>query len=72
MGTKAKVESIDGTRTQIYIPNGVQSGETIEIPNKGYKNAKGESLGENYQIAFKESDEQKIDEALSRKNKRKL
>lgn len=36
------------------------------------KNAKGESLGENYQIAFKESDEQKIDEALSRKNKRKL
>ena len=42
LGTKAKVESIDGTRTQIYIPNGVQSGETIEIPNKGYKNAKGE------------------------------
>ena len=36
------------------------------------KDAKGESLGENYQIAFKESDEQKIDEALSRKNKRKL
>lgn len=36
------------------------------------KNANGESLGENYQIAFKESDEQKIDEALSRKNKRKL
>ena len=28
--------------TQIYIPNGVQSGEIIEIPNKGYKNAKGE------------------------------
>lgn len=24
------------------------------------KNAKGESLGENYQIAFKESDEQKL------------
>lgn len=36
------------------------------------KNVNGESLGENYQIAFKESDEQKIDEALSRKNKRKL
>lgn len=36
------------------------------------KNAKGESLGESYNIAFKESDEQKIDEALSRKNKRKL
>ena len=42
LGTKAKVESIDGTKTQIYIPNGVQAGETIEIPNKGYKNAKGE------------------------------
>lgn len=36
------------------------------------KNAKGESLGESYNIAFKESDEQKINEALSRKNKRKL
>lgn len=36
------------------------------------KNAKGESLGESYNIAFKESDEQKIDEALSRTNKRKL
>lgn len=36
------------------------------------KNAKVESLGESYNIAFKESDEQKIDEALSRKNKRKL
>ena len=36
------------------------------------KNAKGESLGESYNIAFKESDEQKIDEAKRRKNKRKL
>lgn len=37
------------------------------------KNANGQSLGENsYNIAFKESDGQKIDEALSRKNKRKL
>lgn len=36
------------------------------------KNAKGESLGESYNIAFKESDEQKINEALSRTNKRKL
>ena len=42
LGTKAKVESIDGTKTQIYIPNGSQSGEIIEIPNKGYKNTKGE------------------------------
>ena len=42
LGTKAKVNSIDDTKTQIYIPNGIQSGETIEIPQKGYKNAKGE------------------------------
>jgi len=42
LGTKAKVNSIDDTKTQIYIPNGIQSGETIEIPEKGYKNASGE------------------------------
>ena len=42
LGTKAKVNSIDDTKTQIYIPSGIQSGETIEIPEKGYKNSKGE------------------------------
>ena len=42
LGTKAKVNSIDDTKTQIYIPNGIQSGETVEIPQKGYKNSKGE------------------------------
>ena len=42
LGTKAKVNSIDDTKTQIYIPNGIQSGETIEIPQKGYKNTNGE------------------------------
>ena len=42
LGTKAKVTSIDDTKTQIYIPNGIQSGETIEIPEKGYKTPKGE------------------------------
>ena len=42
LGTKAKVNSIDDTKTQIYIPNGIQSGETIEISQKGYKNPKGE------------------------------
>ena len=31
LGTKAQVNSIDDTKTQIYIPNGVKSGETIEI-----------------------------------------
>jgi len=42
LGTKAKVNSIDDTKTQIYIPNGIQSGETIEIPQKGYKMSNGE------------------------------
>ena len=42
LGTKAKVNSIDDTKTQIYIPNGIQSGETIEIPQKGYKTLNGE------------------------------
>lgn len=42
LGAKAKVNSIDDTKTQIYIPNGIQSGETIEIPQKGYKTSKGE------------------------------
>ncbi len=42
LGTKAKVNSIDDTKTAIYIPNGIQSGETIEIPEKGYKNQRGE------------------------------
>ena len=42
LGGKAKVNSIDDTKSQIYIPNGIQSGETIEIPQKGYKNSNGE------------------------------
>lgn len=42
LGSKAKVNSIDDTKTQIYIPNGIQSGETIEIPQKGYKTSNGE------------------------------
>ena len=42
LGTKAKVNSIDDTKTAIYIPNGIQSGETIEIPQKGYRTPKGE------------------------------
>ena len=42
LGAKAKVNSIDDIKTQIYIPNGIQSGEIIEIPEKGYKNSKGQ------------------------------
>ena len=42
LGTKAKVNSIDDTKTAVYIPKGVQSGEVITIPEKGYKTSKGE------------------------------
>lgn len=42
LGTKAKVNSIDDTKTQIFIPSGIQSGEVIEIPQKGYKTTNGE------------------------------
>ncbi len=42
LGAKAKVNSIDDTKTQIYIPSGIQSGEIIEIPQKGYKSKNGE------------------------------
>ena len=41
LGTKTKILSIDDSKTQVYIPNGVQSGETIEIPQKGYKTTDG-------------------------------
>lgn len=40
LGTKAKVYSIDEP-TQVYIPEGIQTGEFIRIPGKGYKDGKG-------------------------------
>lgn len=40
LGTRTKIDSIDET-TQIYIPEGMQTGETIKIPGKGYKDGKG-------------------------------
>ena len=42
LGTKAKVNSIDDTKTQVFIPRGIQSGEIIKIPQKGYKTPDGE------------------------------
>ena len=38
LGAKASINSIDD-ETKIYIPQGIQSGERIKIPGKGYKNA---------------------------------
>lgn len=40
LGTKANVETIDDS-TSIFVPNGIESGEKIRIPKKGYKDGKG-------------------------------
>lgn len=40
LGTRANVVGIDD-EANIYIPGGVQSGETITIPGKGYKDTQG-------------------------------
>lgn len=40
LGTRVNVQSIDD-ETKVYIPQGIQSGEKIRIPRKGYKNANG-------------------------------
>ena len=39
LGTRANIETIDD-KTKVYIPQGIQSGEKIRIPNKGYKVSK--------------------------------
>ena len=40
LGARTDVKSIDD-ETKIYIPQGIQSGEKIKIPNKGYKDSSG-------------------------------
>ncbi len=40
LGARANVTSIDD-ETKIYIPQGIQSGERIKIPGKGYKDGNG-------------------------------
>lgn len=40
LGTKVNIKTIDG-ETKVIVPQGVESGEKIEIPNKGYKDGKG-------------------------------
>lgn len=40
LGTRVNVKTIDG-ETNICIPQGIQSGEKIKIPSKGYKDGKG-------------------------------
>ena len=41
LGTKAKINSIDDSKTAVLIPSGIQSGEVITIPEKGYKMQNG-------------------------------
>ncbi len=40
LGTRVQVYSID-EMTQVYIPEGIQTGEVLKIPGKGYKDGKG-------------------------------
>lgn len=40
LGTRANLKGIDD-EASVYIPQGIQSGEKITIPNRGYKDAKG-------------------------------
>ena len=40
LGTRANVVGID-EESSVFIPQGIQSGENIKIPDKGYKDAKG-------------------------------
>ena len=41
LGTRLQIDSIDDSKAQIYIPNGVQAGEIVKIPEKGYKTQDG-------------------------------
>ena len=40
LGTKTQIDSIDES-VALYIPPGIQSGETVKIAQKGYKDGKG-------------------------------
>ena len=40
LGTRVDISTIDGV-TKVYVPQGIQSGEKVKIPNKGYKDGKG-------------------------------
>ncbi len=45
LGTKLSIKTIED-ETNIYIPKGIQSGETIKIPNKGYIGAEKHTRGD--------------------------
>ncbi|MBR3255833.1 MAG: DnaJ domain-containing protein [Clostridia bacterium] len=41
LGTKANINTIDKEETTIYVPQGIQTGDKLKIPGKGYKNKQG-------------------------------
>ena len=40
LGTRVNLEGIDDT-ISVYVPAGIESGETLRMPAKGYKDGKG-------------------------------
>lgn len=40
LGTRVNIEAIDES-VSLYVPQGIQSGEKVKIPGKGYKDGKG-------------------------------
>lgn len=40
LGTRAQIDTIDDS-SYIYIPRGIETGEKVRIPGKGYKDGKG-------------------------------
>ena len=40
LGMRAKINSVDED-VLVYVPQGIQSGEKVRIPGKGYKDGKG-------------------------------
>ena len=69
LGTRVNIGSID-EETKVYIPQGIQSGEKIRIPGKGYKDgrgARGDLVAEVKIMVPKKltSDEKKIFEQLN-------
>ena len=41
LGTKANINTIDKEETTIYVPQGIQTGDKLKIPGKGYKKKQG-------------------------------
>ena len=76
LGTRAQVYSIDDS-TQVYIHEGMQTGEILKIPGKGYKDGKGgrgDLIAEIKVMVPKQlsSEERKLFENLTQENNRAI